>query len=174
VSLKVALAGGLAAVSIAAAVSSTVIPALACSCAGAPSPNSPSASNPVTFLGRVKSIAPATVGSHLDRVEFTTLEGDQFGVGARGVLTPASEAACGYAFVVGSTYLVRAHVNADGAEVTDACSGTQLSNRPLPNVGYPSDPVPHQGWVIPVLVGLAIIATLTASGLLVARRLLRR
>ncbi|HEV3096541.1 MAG TPA: hypothetical protein VG104_05295, partial [Candidatus Dormibacteraeota bacterium] len=88
-------------------------------------------------------------------------------------LTPASEAACGYPFVVGSTYVVRAHVAADGAEVTDACSGTQLSNRPLPCVGYPSDPVPHQ-WLIPVLVGLAIIATLSASGLLVARRLLRR
>jgi hypothetical protein len=173
VSLRLALAGSVAAVALLVAVSATVIPALACSCAVAPSASSPTASNQVTFLGRVKNILPAADGSDLS-VAFETLEGDQFGAYTRSVLTPASEAACGYTFRVGSTYEVHAHSNSDGRLVADSCSATQLSNRSLPQVGYPTDPLPRYQWVTPALVALAVIAALTGGGILLIRALLRR
>ncbi len=87
------------------------------------------------------------------------------------VLTPSSEAACGYPFVVGSTYEVHARVTGDYA-VTDACSGTRISTRPLPVVGYPTDPVPNR--VLPLLVlGVIVIATILAGLVIVGTRINR-
>lgn len=171
---RAALAVGLAALAIAVALSTAVTPALACSCAVVASPASPTANYEVSFLGRVTNIGPSPCDFGLTRVGFVTIEGYQFGQGTRSVVTPASEAACGYPFVVGTTYEVRAHPNADGALVTDACSGTQPSNRSLPHVGYPTDPMPQRPGDLAILIGVAVIVAVTTSGIVLIQRLLRR
>jgi len=81
------------------------------------------------------------------------------------VVTASSEAACGYPFVVGNTYEVHARITGD-YPVTDACSGTRISSRTIPVIGYPTDPVPNRtmplvwsGLLIAIGLGLVALAT---------------
>ena len=177
-----AIAGSFLALGLGLAVFGTVEPAYACSCAVAPLAASPPASD-VVFVGRAAQMSPFRPGSlstDLVAVGFVTREGsDGVTVDFQQVLTPASTAACGYGFTIGKTYRVDAHRDAKGYLVTDACSSTQLTTQRVPVVMYPSDPdMRHQQlhleWAIPLIVPLAVITVATASGLLVARRLLRR
>jgi hypothetical protein len=175
VGIRRVVTAGLAATSLIVALFGSCLPAFACSCAVAPSVGSPGASYQVVFLGRVQKVVPSASSPDVNLVVFATLDGgDQFGSVTRSVVTPASEAACGYPFIVGTTYEVRANANADGALVTDACSGTQLSNRSLPRVGYPTDPVPQRPGDVAILIGLAVIVAMTTGGIVVLQRLLRR
>jgi hypothetical protein len=138
----------------------------------------------LTFLGRVKTIAPAAVGSDLNRVAFATRESGDAYSADRFVLTPRSGAACGYPFAVGITYEVHATI-ADGALVTDSCSGTHVSNRSIPVVGYPHDPVPQlspiiafvarlQPPIVTFVVGLVVVLTLATGGVVLLGRSLNR
>jgi hypothetical protein len=167
-----ALIGGLAAAFLTIALSTSVTPAFACSCAVAPSPGSTADENGLVFLGRVESITPEGNGTSasLVRVRFRTQIGESMSGQGAAVLTPSSEAACGYPFVVGSTYEVHARIIGQYA-VTDSCSGTRISTRPLPVVLYPTDPVPNR--MLPVLVlGGSVIAAVLAGLAAVAGRMI--
>jgi len=177
-----AIASAFLALGLGLAVVATVEPAYACSCAVTPLAASAPASD-LVFVGRAVEITPFRTGtssSDLVSVGFVTREGfDGTRLDFQRVLTPASTAACGYSFTVGKTYQVDARRDTKGYLLADACSSTQLTTRPIPAVGFPSDPdMQHQQlhleWAIPLLVPLAVIAVATASGVLVARRLLRR
>jgi len=102
VTLRHGLIGGLAAVVLAVAFSASVTPALACSCAVAPSASATTDPDARVFLGRVDSITPQ--GTGFLHVRFRTEIGESMSSQSEVVLTPSSEAACGYPFVVGSTY----------------------------------------------------------------------
>jgi hypothetical protein len=148
----------------AVALSATVTPALACSCAVAPSASATTDPNDRVFLGRVESILPQ--GNGFLQVRFRTEIGESMSGGQVAVvLTPSSEAACGYPFLIRSTYEVHARITGDSL-VTDACSGTRISSRALPVVGYPTDPVPNR--MFPLLVwgaiAIAILGGLTIVG----------
>lgn len=167
--LRRALISGVAAAVLTIALSTTVTPALACSCAVAPSAGATTDPNVVVFLGRVESITPQ--GNGFLHVRFRTQIGESMSGQGAVVLTPSSDAACGYPFVVGSTYEVHARITGDYA-VTDACSGSRISTRPLPLVGYPTDPVPNR--VLPLLVlGVIVIATILAGLVIVGTRINR-
>jgi hypothetical protein len=179
--MRRAIAGAFLALGLSLVVG-TVEQAYACSCAVAPLAASAPASD-LVFVGRAVEITPFPTGTSptdMVSVGFVTREGfDGTGLDFQQVFTPASTAACGYSFTVGKTYQVDAHRDAKGSLLADACSSTQLTTRRIPAVGFPSDPdMQHQQlhleWAIPLLVPLAVIATATACGLWVGRRLLRR
>jgi hypothetical protein len=174
VGLRWALISGLAAGVLTIALSTTVTPAFACSCTVAPSAGSPKDTSVLVFLGRVESITPQGNGassSDLLRVQFRTQIGESMSSGRTTVLTPSSDATCGYPFVVGSTYEVHALITGD-YPVTDACSGTRISTRPLPVIGYPTDPLPNR--VLPMLVlGVIVIATVLGGLVIVGTRIMR-
>ena len=182
-SLRALLAGCLTSAGLIVALSTNTVPALACSCAVTPSPGPAAAPGELTFLGRVKTIAPAAVGSDLNRVSFATRESGDAYTADRFVLTPRLGGACGYPFAVGITYEVHATI-ANGALVTNSCSGTHVSIRSIPFVGYPQDPVPQHPAIVAIfaglrspievfVVGLILLLALATGGVTLIGRLLR-
>jgi hypothetical protein len=149
--------------------SGSVVPALACSCAAAPGAGSSYPETLTVFRGRVISItptyAPGPFGSGFDQVEVQLAVelDDQGRVLKRTRLTaPASTAACGYPFQVGTTYVLFAQRLNDGRLITDSCSATSHSSTSVEVAHWQQDPVPSPVRR-PDLVVLIVAAGLAAT-----------
>lgn len=162
------------------AVTASLTPAYACSCAVTAPTASLSPDAGITFLGRAQQFKPypaETASTNMVAVGFVTkTDSDGALLGFVQVLTPASTDSCGYPFAMGKTYEVHARHDANGRLIADSCSATTLSSRQIEVVKYPYDPGPQAfqtTWLwrvaVPVL-GVAVLVVAAGGLILVASR----